>query len=213
MSRLLKAALSVGLTLGLLSVAFGQGKPPAILGPGSLLFNPDVQKELKLTKEQSGKLEEALGKLATKYQAEFVKFIKAPPTPEDVQKLQLAIHEDSNKVIAGVLDGKQYKRFKQIGWQMLGMGSLLDPEMQKELKISDEQKKKLEDIGKEAAKQGLELAKKGERSKEKYDAITKEAETKANEVLTADQKKGYKEAMGEKFNFTPPASPPVPKKP
>jgi hypothetical protein len=212
MSRTVKTLLTLGLALGLVNVVLAQGKQQAIFGPGSLLFHPDVQKELKLSKEQTGKLEEVLGKVMTKYTPDFEKFAKTPPTPEEVQKIQLALHEDSNKAIAGVLDDKQYRRFKQIGWQMLGIGSLLDPDMQKELKLSGEQKKKLEDIGKDAAKKGLELAKKRETSKEKYDAITKEAETKAHEVLTEDQKKGYKEAMGEKFTVKPvlPPTPPPP---
>jgi hypothetical protein len=237
MSRSVKNLLTLGLALGLVNVVLAQGKQQAIFGPGSLLFHPDVQQELKLSKEQTGKLEEVLGKVMTKYTPDFEKFAKTPPTPEEVQKIQIALHEDSNKAIAGVLDDKQYRRFKQIGWQMLGIGSLLDPDMQKELKLSDEQKKKLEDIGKDAAKKGLELnkklqsdeqSKKGEdpaerakryrQAKEQYDAINKEAETKAHEVLTEDQKKGYKEAMGEKFTVkpvlppTPPPPPPPPAK-
>ncbi len=126
MARALKLTLTLCLAVGLTSIALGQQQQqqPAIFGPGAILFSPDVKKELKLSDEQLDKLKGALGKVMAKYKDDFAKFQKAPPSPEEAQKIQKALNEDNHKAIAGVLDAKQLKRFQQIIWQINGIGRL-----------------------------------------------------------------------------------------
>src|SRR5262249_6157697 len=133
------------------------------------------------------------------------------PPKERSTKIEVLI-KDSQKAIAGVLDAKQLKRFQQIQWQLAGMGALLDPDLQKELKLSGEQKKKLDDIFNDANKKADEMAKNREGSQEKFQALFKDVEKKANDVLTDEQKKSLKELKGPKFEFARPAPPPQPKK-
>ncbi len=212
MARALKATLTLSLAVGLTSIALGQQQQPGIAGPGALLFNPDVKKELKLTDEQLDKLKAALGKVMAKYKDDFDKFQKAPPSPEEGQKIAMAFHDDSQKAIAGVLEAQQVKRFKQIVWQLNGLGALQDPELQKDLKLSDEQKKKLDTILNDAVKKMQELQQKREPSREKYEAVRKESEEKANGVLSEEQKKNLKELKGPPFEFSRPAPPPAQKR-
>lgn len=211
MSRTLKATLTLCLALLPTSLAVAQAQPKPIIGVGTMLFHPDIQKELKLSDEQLGKLKDVLGKVMVKYDDVLVKFQKAPSTPEEAEKLSKALTEDSQKAIAGVLDAKQVKRFKQILWQSIGITSLLDPEVQKELKLSDEQTKKLTAIFKESGKKWLEMVKKPE-PEEKFKALIKELEDQATGVLTEEQQKSYKELKGPKFELSPPPPPPPPKK-
>jgi len=209
---MLKRTVMLCLVLGLASLALAQQQQPPIAGPGGLLFDPSVKKELKLSDEQLGKLKDSLGKVMSKYKPEFEKFQKSPPTPEQSEKTIKAFHEDSWEAVKGVLDAKQLTRFQQILWQMGGIGALEDPDLQKELKLTDEQKKKLENVFTESGKKFQELQRKGERSPEKYQAVGKELEEKANGVLSAEQKTKFKELMGPKFEFPRPAPPPQPKK-
>ena len=211
MSRTLKAILTLCLALLPTSLAVAQAQPKPIIGVGTMLFHPDIQKELKLSDEQLSKLKDVLGKVMVKYDDVLAKFQKAPPTPEEAEKLSKALTEDSQKAIAGVLDAKQVKRFKQILWQSIGITSLLDPEVQKELKLSDEQTKKLTEIFKESGKKWLEMVKKPE-PEEKFKALIKELEDQATGVLTEEQQKSYKELKGPKFELSPPPPPPPPKK-
>jgi galactose-1-phosphate uridylyltransferase len=194
------------LALALANSASGQEKPPllenSILGP--LLSNSDVQKELKLSEEQINKLKDVLGKVMERYKDDFVKFQRM--SPEEQQKKMVAFLEDNNKAIAGVLDAKQWKRFKQIQWQMSGIAALQDRDLQKELKLSDEQKKKLDGIFNEANKKMQEMMKNGERSPEKYQTLFKDVEKKAHEVLSEEQQKHLKEAKGPPFQFSFPKS-------
>ena len=207
MARMLTGTLTLGLALGLTGIVVAQEQPKGIIGIGTMVFHPDIQKELKLSDEQTGKLKESLGKVMAKYENDFAKFQKSPPKSEEVEKVSKAFTDDSRTAIAGVLDAKQMKRFQQILWQLIGATALLDPELHKELKLSNEQKMKLEEVFKDRTKKILEMQKAGELSKEKYDAVIKDTEQKANGVLTEEQQKSYKELKGPKFEISPPPPP------
>lgn len=201
MARILKGTLALCLALGLTSIALGQGQqrpqPRDSTALGPFLSNPDVQKELKLSDEQINKLKDSIGKVLEKYKADMANFQRM--SPDEQQKKMKAFSEENNKAILGVLDAKQKKRFKQIQWQVSGDWSLQDPELQKELKLSDEQKKKLDGIFNEAQKKTQELIKSRETSQEKYKALYEDAGKKANEVLTEEQQKNLKELKGPPF--------------
>ena len=210
---MLKRTLTLGLVLAMASMALSQQQQqPDIPGPGGLLFNPDVKKELKLSDEQLGKLKDTLGKVMTKYKPEFDKHAKSPLSQEQAAKTSKAFEEENWKAITGVLDARQTKRFQQILWQLGGISALQDPDLQKELKLTDEQKKKVDAIFTESGKKWQQLQNKREKSREKYDTVVKEAEDKINGVLTDEQKTKLKELKGPKFEFSRPAPPPQPKK-
>lgn len=210
MAQTLKAALTLCLAVGLASIALGQGQQQAILGPGALFFNSDVRKDLKLSEKQIDQLKDTLSKVMANHKDNFAKFQQL--SMQEQIKLTRTVSAESYKAIAGVLEAKQLKRFKQIEWQINGIGALQDPELQKELKLSDEQKKKLDGLIQEAGVKWQELAKKQETSKEKYDAVMKDAEEKVNGVLSEEQRKNLKELKGPRFEFSRPAPPPAEQK-
>jgi hypothetical protein len=211
MARILTGTLTLALALGLTSIVLAQEQQPGIIGPGGLLFNPDVRKELKLSDEQLTKLKDALGKVMAGHKDEFAKIRQM--SPDEMQKTMKSFNDDSQKAISGVLDAKQMKRFQQIEWQLNGVGALQDPDLQKELKLSDEQKKKLDTLFKDAQKKMQDMAKSQETSQAKYQAVITDLEEKTNGVLTDEQKKNLKELKGAKFEFpAPPSPPPQPKK-
>jgi hypothetical protein len=201
MARALKGTLTLCLALGLTSIAWGQGFDPKSAALG-VLANPDVQKELNLSKEQVDKLKDSLGKVVDKYKDDLAKLLQL--SPEEQQKKLKAVGEESQKAISGVLDAKQWKRYKQISWQLSSFAALQDPDLQKELKLSDDQKKKLEGVFNDFNKKMQEMIKNGERSPDKYQAAGKEAETKAMDVLSEDQRKSFKELKGAPFEFARP---------
>jgi hypothetical protein len=212
MARALKKILTLCLVLGLTSVALGQqqdrqqppqSQQPSVLGP---FASPDVQKELKLNEEQISKLKDALNKVMEKHRDDFTKLQQL--SPDEQQKKMMAINEDYNKAVVGVLDAKQWKRYKQIQWQSDPIGCLQDPDLQKELKLNDEQKKKIDGVFNDANKKIQEMMKGGERSREKYEAVRKDVEKKATEVLTQEQQKNLKELQGPPFQPSRQSAPP-----
>lgn len=209
MARVHKGTLPLCLVLGLASIALGQGQdrqPPQQPSALGLFASPDVQKELKLSEDQISKLRDVLNRVMENHRDDFAKLQQLPP--EEQQKKMTAINEEHNKAVAGVLDAKQRKRYKQIQWQLDPIGSLQDPELQKELKLSDEQKKKIDGLFNDANKKVQEMMKSRETSREKYQAVVKDLEKKTNDVLSEEQQKNLKELKGSPFQFSAPAQRP-----
>ena len=83
-----------------------------------------------------------------------------------------------------------------------------DEEVQKELKLTDEQKTKLKDLAEAQTKAQAELfqggrpaAGAGQELAQKRQAMTKEYGEKAQAILTEDQKKAWKDLTGAPFEL------------
>ena len=200
----MKGALTMCLAVSLMAAAQAQAPPRGGPGPAGLLMNPDVKKELKLTDDQLTKLQDALGKVQDKHKDTFTKFREM--SDADRRKAIRSFTEDYNKAVASVLDEKQMKRFKQIQWQLAGIGALEDPEAQKTLKLSEDQQKKLAAVFEDSGKKMQDLFKGGnvEGKREEFEKIRKDTEDRAYNVLTDEQKKQWKEMQGEPFRPAPP---------
>jgi uncharacterized protein YaaQ len=139
--------------------------------PQAILQLPEVKKELDLSEEQSEKLPGAI-----------------------------------MKAVADVLNDKQMKRFRQIELQVRGTQVFVkDEQLRKDLKITESQTKSIEEILDESRKEIADLMKDGgffkKGNNEKIQGINKEAKEKVMNVLTSDQKKSYKQIVGEEFKF------------
>ena len=156
----------------------GFGQPT---NPYTLFMNKDVKKELDISDEQTEKL------------------------PAEVLV-----------AVSKVLNEKQFKRFKQINLQTQKNNAFKDPTVQKELNMTDEQKKNIMTILTDESKELAELMPKaggggkkgggggfGKEGQEKRETITKEAKEKIYTVLTKDQRKTWRDMIGEEFKFTP----------
>lgn len=197
MRGMLKVAAAVGL-VGLLAspalAQFGGG-----FGFGGLVRNESVQKELNLTEEQKTKLKDALDKVRENHKDDLEKFRDL--SMEERQKLMRTLNEENTKAVSGILDNKQMKRLKQITWQTQGAQAFQNPEVQKSLKLTDEQKDKIKSINEDAGKQMRDLFQGGfnEETRKKMQDLRKETLEKVTAVLTTDQKKSWKEMTGKPF--------------
>ncbi len=144
------------------------------MDPVALLNRADVKKALDLSEEQSEKLPGAV-----------------------------------MKAIATVLNDKQMKRFRQIELQVQGPQAFVkDETLRKDLKLTDSQVKNIEEILADSRKEIQEMFNEvkggggfGKGLFEKVQGINKEAKEKVMGVLTSDQKKTYKQLIGDEFKF------------
>lgn len=181
----------------------GAGKP-------ILLANDGVKKEIKLTDEQDKQIRQIVGEVKEKYQPEFRK------AQGDRQK-QLSLLADStretrerlNKALPDILKPDQMKRLNQIQVQVNGIASFKRPEVQQQLKLTDEQKAEIRRIG-NGLKRDLAVVIKDTSSAplrklpgalRKIKELKNEATDKAVGKLTGEQKKTWHEMTGEKFDF------------
>src|SRR5262249_45285188 len=99
---------------------------------------------------------------------------------------------------------EQLKRLNQIMWQRSGIARAINnSEVQTALKLDDKQKEKIKTIEDENQKATRELFQggggRGNANREKMQELRKKAEEDINAVLTDDQKKAYKDLLGEEF--------------
>lgn len=205
MRKSFQLALAVGCLGLVVGQANAQGFRGGFGGPGMLMANEGVQKELKVTDEQKGKLKELGDKLRTKIQEEFGKLrdLKEEERREKGRELGRQLNEETYKALGEILQPEQLKRLKQIDWQQQGARAFGNPEIQKNLKITDEQKEKLKTIGEESGKKFGEIFQNAQGNREeagkKMAELRKETLEKTMGVLSDDQKKAWKEMTGEPF--------------
>jgi delta 1-pyrroline-5-carboxylate dehydrogenase len=124
-------------------------------------------------------------------------------TEEQVDKIPAAVM----KALGSVLDDKQMKRLRQIELQQRGTQAFLDTHVQKELKITPEQSGNIKTILDDSRKEQAEAFKEAQGGggfgaiQEKLAELRKETNEKVQAVLTSDQRRAYKQLLGEEFKL------------
>jgi hypothetical protein len=196
------------------------GQPPGgtmrggMMGGGGimLLSNESVQKELKVTDEQKEKLKKFAEDLGPKMRERMQGAFQGGGGGDreammaKAQEAMKKLNAEAMKELADakVLDDGQMKRFKQIQIQSQlqreGPGVFAAEEVQKSLKLTDDQKDKLKGLAGEMRKDMGELGRGFDaEAMQKRRAVTKEYTTKAMETLTDEQKSAWKELTGAPF--------------
>jgi hypothetical protein len=191
--------------------------------PGLLAANPGVQKELKMDDDQVKAVKEKVPQFGfgggfgkgkndpeaqERMQKMFEKIQKLQDVPEDKlpEKIREVFKDEietPTKEVEKILKPEQMSRLKQIARQQGGPGAYLLPENVKDLKLTDEQTKKIRTIADDLQKEMMELFQGGggfsPETREKIQGLNKEASEKAADVLTSEQKTKWKELTGEPY--------------
>jgi hypothetical protein len=172
-------------------------------GGAAILRAPNVQKDLKLSEEQVGKVQDVLRESFEKHQGDLqgVRDLPAEERNAKMQAVGKAINDEVKKGLS--LSDEQSKRFDQIVLQNRGLQAFADPAVAEKLKLTDDQRSKIRELG-QASFRGAGGAFRKDASKEdRAEATKKMLETrrenlaKVQAMLTDDQKKAWKELTGE----------------
>ncbi|HZN34925.1 MAG TPA: hypothetical protein VFB80_13945 [Pirellulaceae bacterium] len=199
---------------------FGFGRAPQ--GLVSLAAQEPVQKDLGLSADVVGKI----SPLNDEYRAAIQKEMQAAGTldfqglrdlPEAERAAKLAEYtkkttEASAKVnteytpkLQAIVGADSIKRLKQIQIQAQGSEALATADVAAELKLTDDQKKKLADLATEYTAKQRELFNPGtdqQEARAKRAELNKERDTKAEALLTAEQKSKYTALKGPAFDVS-----------
>lgn len=204
--------LAAVLTAGLLLIGPAAAQPPGGgFGGGGfgrmpggaaamLSFNRQLQEELKMDKEQIDKLTEVMAKVREDLGDVFAKLRDA--STEERAELVKKMVETNQKAVSSVLKPEQMKRLQQIDNQQAGLGMYSKEDVQKALKLSAEQKDKIQAINSELQKDIRDLGQGGRldpQFQRKRQALEKEAAEGIQKILDDDQKKVVKDLTGEPF--------------
>jgi Spy/CpxP family protein refolding chaperone len=205
-----KALLIMGLIvcLGGLAQSQQKGKGRGGFGPGGglagLLNNKSVQQEVKMTDEQVKKVADLVKETREKHKddLESAKGLEGQERFQKMGEINKAINEELTKSLGDVLQPEQVKRVKQIAVQTQGVRAFSDETVQKELKLTDDQKDKIKTINDDMRQEMQSIFSGGgdrEENRKKMQTLQKETMEKVSAVLTDDQKKTWKEMTGEPF--------------
>ena len=173
-------------------------------GPGGGMFGPptasalmrakEVQEALKLTDEQKGKVE----KINDENRDEMRKLFQDGGGDRDKM---VEVAKKTSEQISEVLDDGQEKRLMGILIQVSGAAAVSDPAVAKELNITEDQKKELQEVRMSAREQlqGLADLSREERGK-KVAEVQADINKKILTKLTPDQQKQLDDLKGEKVD-------------
>jgi Spy/CpxP family protein refolding chaperone len=198
--RLLGWIVATGIvcaTLGMSQVSLAQGGGgPGGFGrmmsnPGMLLRSEQIQKELEIVDDQLKELEAIGEEMRESFQG------LRDMSPEERDEKFREINKELETRLNEVLLPHQQKRLKQITTQMGSRGRdgvagmLTDGDLGKDLKVTEDQKKKLREVVESARTEMDEQMRK----------VRKDFEDKLLSVLTPEQRKQYEEMLGEPFEM------------
>jgi Spy/CpxP family protein refolding chaperone len=173
-------------------------------GPG-LLANKSVQQELKLDAQQTEKVTKLAEELGAKRREEGAKLQDLAPEERrtKMQEVMKTANENSRKTLKEVLTADQLKRFEQVELQQRGINAFADAAVEKQLKLSDDQKAKLKELSDSTSGQMREIFQSSQgnfqEAREKMAPLRKESMAKASALLDSGQKATWKELTGEPF--------------
>lgn len=186
--------------LALLSLLLMAAVAPAQFSSKELLvtkkvftvLRAEVRQELKITEDQNTKIQNLFG---DSLRVEGDKFMLMMTPDLDLDQ----IDKDAQKL----LTADQAKRLHELWIQTHNGTALADDGLAKDLSLTDEQKKKIEKLVEEAARQLSELFGGGhdEEAAKKSKDIRDKAGKLMLETLTEEQKKKYDELKGKEFKF------------
>jgi Spy/CpxP family protein refolding chaperone len=211
MKTMFNAILGLSLVALAASPAFAQGRGGGMMGGGGyamLIGNEGVQKELKLEDSQVEKAKEVAEKARERF-GEFRSKLEGLEG-EELQKKRTELMTEANKedmkALGEFLKPEQLKRLKQISYHSRGPGVFSDSEVAAKLNLTDSQKTEIGAIAREMMEEGRKIREENQGEFEtiakKTGELRKECLEKAVAKLNDEQKKTYKELVGEPFTVT-----------
>ena len=164
---------------------------------GALLERPDVQRELNLTEQQKTQIRQMQEAMRAAWQE-----MRNLPPQERRQKMEeLRQKNDPTKV----LNETQKKRLRELELQAMGPTAFLQPEVADELKLTQEQRSRLQGIVMQQMQQLREQFQSGGfgqgQGAQNFQQLREQAEKQMLEVLTPAQREQWQQMQGKPFAF------------
>jgi hypothetical protein len=177
-------------------------------GVDSLLLMESVQKELRLNPEQLQRVKEIAREARQQKRGDFDRLVRQNLTQDErrnhVLELMRQVSRDTSERVREVLKPEQFQRLRQIELQEMGLRAFSDPEVVRSLRLTEEQRQRLNTAAEETAEQMRKLFKEGPRGSyleglKGLQARGQQAVERALAVLTAEQRATWQRLVGEPF--------------
>lgn len=215
MNTIIRTTATVILIALLAVTAFaqrGQGQGGMRFGAGMqnsgifLLMRADVQRDLELSSEQKSKLDAIQQESMEQMRTMFEEMRNSGGGFESMRETMEKFQAEVTKKAHAVLNDQQRKRLKEIEVQLQGNRAILNPEIQKDLGLTDAQKAKIKSLqdNLNAANQALmQDVRDGlidmQSVRERMENNNKVLDTELGKVLTEEQAAKLKAMAGKPF--------------
>jgi hypothetical protein len=222
---LFAASIAVTVMLAAITTAQQKGRGRGGFGglggptpPVVLAANEAVQKDLGLSSDKVSKLTSLRDDYFAAQQKEFqsagINFQdfqnlsneERQKRGEKMVEIGAKLNAEFGPKLKEIVSADQFKRLQQIqlqyGLRNLGPPALTAPDVAADLKITDDQKQKLNDLNAEYGRKQRELFSGGGFDQEAFAKLRDERASKALDVLTAEQKEKLNSLKGPAFDVT-----------
>jgi hypothetical protein len=191
-----------------------KGQPNTIQNPihyGTMtqtpfFINPGVQKQLNLTNPQMNQLKQNYGT----YWEQYMKAQSAGQATKakaNLGELNTNFNTQMLKSAQGVLDPRQFQRYRQLHWQGQGFNTFNDPAVIQQLNLSADQQAKIRTYAEQQNQRlsgifGSSSADPQAAAKQ-YEQLRLQNDQYINSVLTPQQQQTLRSLLGEPYDFTP----------
>jgi hypothetical protein len=112
-----------------------------------------------------------------------------------------------------VFNENQAKRYQKLQYQYGGFNSLMDPAVQQQMKLTDQQRKALGDAQLWSSQQMENIQQQGagdnQAALKLYREYQGQHQERFNKILTPEQQQTWQQMTGERYNFQPSFAPPA----
>lgn len=202
------AALLAALLFSAQSAEAQRSRGRGGFGPAWLLMFPEVHRELKLDQDQIDRLQQLAVQMRAKSREVFAGIQDLPP--EERGRRFRAFDKEYRSRIDEILDRKQADRLAQIGLQREGIRAIGRPDIARELKLSADQRQRVEAILHQERASikdlfggvgGVMAPGDREAVRARIGEIRRTTESRLNAVLTDSQRREWQGMLGAPFKF------------
>ncbi len=213
MRRTLVAALAVAVAgLATVSTASAQQGRGMMRGMGAMaglniLRSDEAKTELKLTDAQTEKVTSMMEEMRSSMMERFQSLQDVPEDEREAKSAAMMkeLGSDVTKQVKEILDAEQFARYHQISLQSMGIDAFMQDEVAEKLKISDEQKKKLEELADDMRQESMAIFQDSQGDREgamkKIGDLRKSSMEKVMGAMTDEQKAAWTEMIGKPFTM------------
>lgn len=221
-TRILGLSAAAAMLLSAVAIAQNQQppagpSPPIVRGgatssqlPTPLYRMDNVVKTLSLTPEQINRLNAETNRLQTQYSRNFDQLNRLDERDRltRLQELLNSYNTDWNKAAGDILNQTQMSRYQQLQLQQGGFTTFMNPTIQQQLNLTEQQLNKLRSEEQWSRQQLQQIDTRARVSPDQaldmYSQFVRDRNDRLNAILTPDQRRQWNSMIGPPFEFAPP---------
>ena len=174
-----------------------------------LYSNQNVQRSLTITPEQLSRLNAAGNQLRTRFEQDLAGLDRLDVRQRATRRNDLTSRFDRELMTstADILNAEQMNRYRQLDLQSRGLGVFADTDVQRRLRLTDDQQARLRELRADYDRQFDTLSRAAAQDREgalrRYEEMRRRDADRLNQILTAEQQRTWREMTGDPFAFPP----------